>query len=425
MTLALRTLSEFLAPKGLLVSIGATVIVRAALILVSMATTVLIARQLGPSGRGEYAVAITISAIGVQIANLGIHTSSSWAVARNRRLLGPLLANGLILAATLGTATALIAAALLLALPLTPLLPPALLLIALLGIPFGVAYLVGQNLLLGIQHIRAYNFLELANRISGFAGIFLLSAVGVLTATWATASSLIALVTVTVAGAVYLRRKADHPARAQLGLARDFGAYGFRVYVAALLTFLVLRLDLLLVERMLGTSAAGQYSIAVSIAEVVTLPAIVAATILFPRLSAISEESDRRSLTSRYAWWAALATGALGVVAALSAEPIIAFLFGPSFLPAVTPLTWLIPGAVGFAAYSVLMSYFYSIGTPALTILFPALGLLVNVSMNLALIPAYGLVGTAVASSCSYGCMLLLASAWFALRRTTREQSAS
>ena len=68
-----------------------------------MATTVLIARQLGPAGRGEYAVAIAITGIGVQVANLGVHTSSSWAVARSPKLLGPLLANGLVLAVILGS----------------------------------------------------------------------------------------------------------------------------------------------------------------------------------------------------------------------------------------------------------------------------------------------------------------------------------
>jgi O-antigen/teichoic acid export membrane protein len=120
----------------------------------------------------------------------------------------------------------------------------------------------------------------------------------------------------------------------------------------------------------------------------------------------------------------ALATGALGTVAALVAEPSIVFLFGPSFIPAVAPLTWLIPGAVAFATYSLLMSYFYAIGTPAATIIFPAIGLLVNVGLNLTLIPVYGLVGTAVASSIAYGGMLLLAVARFGVRRSGGEMAA-
>ena len=78
---------------------------------------------------------------------------------------------------------------------------------------------------------------------------------------------------------------------------------------------------------------------------------------------------------------------------------------------------WLLPGAIAFAVHSVVMTYYYSTGTPAVTIYVPIVGLVANVCLNLLLIPVYGIVGTAVASSLTYGGMLVLLLRDFRLRR--------
>src|SRR5512146_470930 len=57
------------------------------LIVIGFATTVAVARSLGPSGRGIYATMVAIGALGVQFANLGLHVSNTYYVAKNRTLL--------------------------------------------------------------------------------------------------------------------------------------------------------------------------------------------------------------------------------------------------------------------------------------------------------------------------------------------------
>ncbi len=225
---------------------------------------------------------MALTGIGIQVANLGIHTSSSWAVARTPSLLGPLIANGLAVAVLIGTLTAALGWLLLGVLPANPALPPEIILLALAAIPIGLAYLIGQNLLLGLHRIRAYNLLDVGNRSLAFAGIAMLALAGTLTPGLAVAATVASLTFTLAVMITRLLRGLDGRARPRLSLVREFGGYGLRAYIGALFTFLVLRLDLLLVERLKGSADAGQYSIAVSIAEVVTLPAIVAATILFP-----------------------------------------------------------------------------------------------------------------------------------------------
>src|SRR5260370_24378243 len=64
---------------------------RVLVILVTFATAVEIARELGPTGRGLYAVAATVGALGAQVGNLGLHASNIYYFAKDRALLPVLI----------------------------------------------------------------------------------------------------------------------------------------------------------------------------------------------------------------------------------------------------------------------------------------------------------------------------------------------
>ena len=56
---------------------------RILLIGIGLVSAVIVARLLGPQGRGIYAVAAATGALGVQFGNLGLHTSNIYFVARD------------------------------------------------------------------------------------------------------------------------------------------------------------------------------------------------------------------------------------------------------------------------------------------------------------------------------------------------------
>src|SRR3989442_8405072 len=129
---------------------------RVLVLIITFATAVVIARELGPTGRGLYAVAVTLGAIGAQFGNLGLHASNIYYVARDRGLLPALIGNTLavvfvasIVAAIGGIGFAFWPNASPVHRTLLP-LPPA-------SVPFGLAYLLTQRLLLGVDEGRAYN----------------------------------------------------------------------------------------------------------------------------------------------------------------------------------------------------------------------------------------------------------------------------
>ena len=64
-------------PSDFIQKILETFSTRVLLIIFSLATSIIIARSLGPEGRGLYALAITIGTMGVQFTNMGLHSSNT------------------------------------------------------------------------------------------------------------------------------------------------------------------------------------------------------------------------------------------------------------------------------------------------------------------------------------------------------------
>ena len=102
--------------------------------------------------------------MGVQFGNLGLATSNTYFVARDRGLLGVLLGNSLLVAFGLGAAFSGVVHFVIAARPgLAPIEGP-LLALALVAVPLGLSQLLLQNLLLGIQQVRQYNMTDLGSR---------------------------------------------------------------------------------------------------------------------------------------------------------------------------------------------------------------------------------------------------------------------
>jgi O-antigen/teichoic acid export membrane protein len=416
----MMTASRALANRGVrsdfLRQIASTFLTRIGIVGVGVFSSVLIARSLGPDGRGVLAIATAVTAVAIQLGNLGLHASNTWAIARDPRLLATLLSNSVVVSLALGSVLMGIVVGLALLVPgLIPLDGP-LLAVAAVGIPLGLAALLLQNLLLGLQRVRDYNVLEIGSRALGVGATLGLIGAGVV-------SPIAFMVAGTVVGVVILgitadrlRRLAGSIAGADLGVLRTYSAFGARAYLAALASFLVIRLDLFLVEGFLGFGAAGQYSVAVALADLVYSLPVVIGTLLFPRLARMESDAERPSDTAmvakRVLVLMALACGTAAILAPFG----IRLLYGAEFIPAVPAFVWLLPGIALLSVHTVYMNYFAAVGLPAIALVAPAVGLGANVVMNVVLLPRAGVVGAAIASTLAYGLMLVASAGLFARR---------
>jgi len=386
--------------------VGWTFATRLGVVSLGLVGSVLIARWLGPFGRGEYAVALAVAAIAVQLGNLGLHTSSSWAVSQRPDLAGRLLANGVLASLTVGLILAVGIRLVTITFPEIVPLPEPLFVLALVSIPFSLLYLLALNLLLGLQRIREYNTLELANRLGSVVLLAIAVALGVLTSTLAYVTVLVGTVGAAVTGVIWLLRW-SRTVRIDRSVLIEYGRYGVRAYFAALFTYLVLRVDLLLVQYLRGSADAGLYSVAVGLADMLNLLPVVVGTLLFPRLSAERDAVVAWSIARRAALLVLGGISVLALVAAVLSGPAVAVLYGESFERSATAFQLLLPGVIFLSVQTVLMHYFYSVGAPAVTLYAPLLGTVANLGLNLILIPKSGIAGASVASTISYGLMLV------------------
>jgi len=393
---------------------------RILLTALGLVSSIVVARTLGPDGRGAFAVAGAVAAIGMQFGNLGLHASNTYYAARDRALLAPLLANALAVSLLGGSCGAGLAWV---TLTLWPRLAPvggSLLVLSLASIPVGLAYMLLQNLLLGLGQVRAYNLLEIAGRLMGLALVALALGLQATSVEALFATGLLASFGSLCLAFWRLRSGIAAHLTPSLAVFRQTIGYGLKSYLTSFFMFMVLRSDLLMVKYMLGTQAAGYYSIAAGMADMVYMSALVVNTVIFPHFAAIKEPEAKWDLLKRTLAVMAALMLALCVPAAALSKFLTGLLFGAAFVPAAVPFIWLLPGIYLLALSGILGSYVASIDIPLSTVPFSCGIMVLNVILNVALIGHFGITGSAIASSICYG-LLIPFNLYYA--RRFREQS--
>jgi O-antigen/teichoic acid export membrane protein len=151
------------------------------------------------------------------------------------------------------------------------------------------------------------------------------------------------------------------------------------------------------VQGFLGQTAVGLYQTGVLLAEMVWyLPNAVGAALL-PQVAA-TKESHSTPQVVRHTLALTL-VGALGLLAVT--WPGLALL-RPAYLPALVPMAVLLAGVVVLSVHKVLSSDLSGRGLPQYPSLTSTLALVVTVVADLVLIPRFGIVGAAAASTLAY-----------------------
>jgi O-antigen/teichoic acid export membrane protein len=94
--------------------------------------------------------------------------------------------------------------------------------------------------------------------------------------------------------------------------------------------------------------------------------------------------------------------GAAALILAVFGGPVVRLLYGAEYLPAVRPMYVLLAGVVMVGVTRVLMRYFTSVNRHEHNVYIVATSLAVNVTLNLVLIPRFGIMGAAAASLATY-----------------------
>jgi stage V sporulation protein B len=392
--------SKPLAPDVLL-----TLANKVGVLLLNVAGTVVVTRTLGPSGRGAIAIAISFALLLIQFGTFGLQSANPFFVARDPRNLSRAVVNSVWLALMLGLLLAGAGAMVKVAFPATlrglDWLDMA---IVLCGVPPLLASILLQSLLLATGRMVAYNGVELTVAALVFLGLLVGLAVFDIGVTGAIAVMVGFNIVACLCYLILLRGEVSQVMRPDQDLMARMFRYGFRIYITAVLAYAVGRINLLLVNSYLGTSAAGQYSIGIAIAESMHLLPSVVAQNLFPRVARGEHHGQTatvfRSLALLYALLCLLTVPVVG--------PGIQLLYGHAFAPAATIYLWLLPGIFAYGMLNVLSYHFAGRGFPLEAMLIWIPGLVINLAIVTIFLSTGGVHIAALAASVSYTVILLM-----------------
>lgn len=390
-------------------NLSLTFLTRAAMMLFSLLLAVVITRYFGAVGKGITAVVMTILQVALQFGNFGLHSSNVYYVSKYREKLPSIVANTIWLSLIGGVIIAVITIVIIILFPqIIEGIPFLYSLVPLVFLPFFLLYLLCQYTLLGLQKVKLYNLIEIIN---GSTILIFTALAAILFGAGVFSAIVIPVVDAFLLSmflAFYLLRLSGWNLRFDFILFREMFTYGLRAYLASLFAFLVLRFDVLMVNYFLDTAQTGIYSMAVNMGNLIYMAPIIFGTILFPKISAMKDEKERWSFAKKGILFITILMSFGSVVFAMIARPLVVFLFGRQFLPAVPALWILLPGIVFLSSCTIINNYFASLGMPIVALYSPLAAFLINILLNYLLIPKLGINGAAVASSISYMCMLIM-----------------
>ncbi len=372
-------------------------------------STVVVTRELGPERRGAYAVLVTIATVALILAHLSIESAhtSLWSREADRRAIA---ANALLLGLGMGGVCAAVTA---LAAALDPSILPVpgygLLLVALLSIPCNLSGTLLNNVLILSGRIGVVNWGGLLAVGVYCVTLVLLTTTGMLTLGWVIVMwTLSAAVPAAVATAAVRPRLRDR----DRALARRALGMGLRYHPGNISLYLLLRVDVLILNALMSRTAVGLYSVAVMLMDLTRTAAdSIAQVTLHQQMG--GDHDSATALTVRTTRLATLlAVGSVGLMCA-AAPVLIPVVYGPAFAGSVYPLLALAPGLVALGATRTLSSFLLRLHRPFVTSGMALGALVANVVLNLLLIPVWGIVGCALVSSACYCALAALQTAWF------------
>jgi O-antigen/teichoic acid export membrane protein len=357
----------------------------------NIVTGVLLARGLGPEGRGAY-LAITFWPVVLGwCATLALPGASAYLRAKAPDRAGGLLANALVAVLVLGGALALGGA---LVLPhLLPQYPPAVVRMGqwmLLGLPAFAFIDVCQGILQGAARFRLVTCARVLTPLIQGLGLGTLFAAGLLhvgTAALVLAASVIT-VTLLLILAIGAAGEIGRPDRALLV---ETGRYAIRSYPAVLANIGLSAVDQIMLIPVLSPVDLGLYVVATRAFLLARVPA-AASQVLFAAIPTLPGHQGR-ALAGRTLAVAALATGIVGLGLGASAPTLVSVLFGEAFLPSVPAFRVLLLGAVASGLAGITAESLAGLGKPLLTSV-TRIGTLAAMVLGLwALVPSWGMIG--------------------------------
>ena len=402
--------------RNILTTLSARVIV----IGIALVSSMVLARTLGPEGRGLFALVLLLPELAKSFGLLGFEQANAvyaglepsrcralvWQSVVTAGVVGGLMALGGIWYVSLG-APGLRA---ILRGPLWLYVIPLILVPGRLLVEYWLAVLRGMNriFLLNLVEVgvRAASLILVLVCVVGFGA-------GVAGAVWADASVVVCMILVLSAclasSGVLGRPSFDRP------LWKRTARFALPAYSASVMSYLNYRIDQFIIAILLPPDQLAFYVIAVDIAERLwIIPGAVSMALLPHLTNSRDRDPALAAVVARHAMlW--MGVGCLLVFAL--AGVAVELLYSSAFDATISPLRWLLPGIFTFTVGKVLVAEMLAREKIRFTIWLSLAAASLNAVANFVLVPRMGIAGAGLASSLSYSLVSFIV-AWYYVRET-------
>jgi len=384
---------------------------RALTVAFGVVISIIIARVLGPEGKGIYSLALLLPGLLVTFANLGINQATVFYVAKKSYPAKEILGNNILLTVLISALA--ISAGLIIIFFFSSRLFPGVgrdyLLLALGLIPLTLFFDFISHILIGLQKLNKYNAISFLQSLLFLflVGVLLLGLrFGIMAAILA---QVIAFLLASIA-LFFLTEKESSGISLQPGQAylRDASFYGIKAYLGNIITFLHYRASLFLINIFLNPSAVGYFSVAVGIAEGMWLISRSAGTVLFPKIASETDPDSLKRFTPLVCRNVLLVALIVAVLLIVFSRWLVILLYSEAFFESIQPLRILLLGALAVCGHAVLSNDLMARGKPLLVSYISGIPLILNVVLNIFWIPMWGIAGAAWATTVSYLLMFII-----------------
>ncbi|SDK11207.1 Membrane protein involved in the export of O-antigen and teichoic acid [Halovenus aranensis] len=190
---------------------------------------------------------------------------------------------------------------------------------------------------------------------------------------------------------------------------REILSFNSLSVILILLTASLQHTDILLLRSIYNSQITGYYKAALVITEFLWFVPYALQTVLLHSSSELWSENKTEQITSlvaRTTRYNLSLTVLLSLGLGALASDFVPLYFGSEFKSAIQPLLILLPGTLGFALARPIFAVGQGKGDLGKLIGATGFAAVMNLGLNVLLIPKYGMVGAAAATSVSYGSML-------------------
>lgn len=384
-----------------------TVIAQGSLLGVGTFTGILVARILGPGGRGELAALILWPSVLVMLASFGTNQAIVYYTGRNSYGVSEIWTASMLIAFT--QSVCVISAGLLVipsVLREYSLEVRHLALVFLFATPFLIISGYPASLLQGKLELLSFNLIRMVPPIVYALGIAVLLALRATTLRGVVLFQVLGYILAVASGHIFLLRKTGLRFSVNANPLKSLLSFGWKTQLATVTSYLNQRVDQLLLSLFVSAPELGLYVVAVTVSGVVCFfPQAVAIVTLAKGSNTTSIEARAviaRSFSTSLIWLVASCSGLF-----LLAPTLITFVFGSRFMGSGLACRILLPGSLALGLNQVLYEGARSLNEPALPSYAEGVAAVLTCLGLYLLLPRLGFVGAAIASTLAYTASLI------------------